>query len=483
MIRRRRAIYSGEVTRDTVQNKNQPMKHLLETTAARAIRYLDDIQDRAVSPTAEAVAQLAQFDEPIPGGPGDPEETIEMLDAFGSPATMGMAGPRFFGFVIGGSLPAALAANWLAGAWDQNSALYQVTPATATLEQVALRWLLDLLRLPAESAGAFVTGATVANFTALAAARGAVLKRVGWNVEADGLFGAPPISVVIGEEAHPTLLKSLGMLGLGRQRVVRVPVDGQGRMRAEALPPIEGPTIVCTQAGNVNTGAFDPVGDICRAAHDAGAWVHVDGAFGLWAAASPALSHLTEGIERADSWATDAHKWLNVPYDSGIAFVRDADALRSAMAITAEYLPTETPFRNPADFTPELSRRGRGVEVWAALRQLGRSGIDDLVRRCCGHAQRFAEGLRAAGYEILNDVVLNQVVVSFGDEAATQRVIEAIQRDGTCWCGATQWQGRSAMRISISSWATSTSDVEQSLQSIIGLAREHVNTSKSDILA
>lgn len=457
------------------------MMHLLQATAARAIQYLGSLDDRRVAPTPEAIARLRHFDEQLPAGSRDPREILEMLDEIGSPATMGMAGPRFFGFVIGGSLPAALAANWLATTWDQNTALHEVTPATATLEAVALRWLLDLLRLPAECAGAFVTGGTVANFTALAAARGAVLKRVGWNVEADGLFGAPPITVLVGEEVHPTLLKSLGLLGLGRQRVVRVAADGQGRMRADAIPSIEGPTIVCTQAGNVNSGAFDPIEDICHRAHESGAWVHVDGAFGLWAAAAPPRASLVAGVERADSWATDAHKWLNVPYDSGIAFVRDANALRAAMAITAEYLPTETPFRNPSDYTPELSRRSRGVEIWAALRQLGRAGLSDLVERCCQHAQRFADGLGGAGYEILNDVVLNQVLVSFGNADATRRVIQAIQKDGTCWCGGTEWQGRTAMRISVSSWATTTADVDRSLETMIRLAREHIGPAPSHV--
>jgi glutamate/tyrosine decarboxylase-like PLP-dependent enzyme len=349
-----------------------------------------------------------------------------------------------------------------------------VTPAKAMLEQVALGWLLDVLDLPRDCTGAFVTGATVANFTALAAARSAVLKREGWNVEADGLFGAPPITVVIGEEAHPTLIKALGLLGLGRQRVTRVPVDGQGRMRADALPEIDGPTIICTQAGNVNTGALDPVGVICERAHAAGAWVHVDGAFGLWARTAPQRVHLAAGVERADSWATDAHKWLNVPYDSGVAFVRDAEALRAAMAVTAEYLPTASAYRNPSDYTPELSRRARGVEVWAALRQLGRSGVADLVERCCRHASRFGEGLSVVGYEILNEVVLNQVLVSFGDAETTRRVISAIQADGTCWCGGTEWQGRTAMRISVSSWATTEEDVERSLEAMIRVARECV---------
>jgi glutamate/tyrosine decarboxylase-like PLP-dependent enzyme len=385
---------------------------------------------------------------------------------------MGMAGPRFFGFVIGGSLPVTLAANWLAGAWDQNTALAHVSPATAAIEQVALRWLLDMFGLPADCAGAFVSGATVANFTALAAARNSVLRRAGWNVEADGLFGAPPVTVVVSAEAHPTLFKSLGMLGLGRNRVVRVAVDDQGRMRADALPDLAGPAIVCMQAGNINTGAFDPFEPICAWAHDAGAWVHVDGAFGLWAAATPSLVHLAAGMARADSWATDGHKWLNVPYDSGLAFVRDEAALRGAMAITAEYLPTVSSQRNPSDYTPELSRRARGVEVWAALRSLGRSGVAALIERCCRHARRFAEGLQTAGYEVLNEVVLNQVLVSFGSAEVTQQVIQGIQAEGTCWAGVTVWQGRTAMRISVSSWATTEEDVERSLKAMLGVAAQ-----------
>lgn len=446
--------------------------NLLETTSGRAIRYLDGLAARSVAPLPDDVARVGEFDQPLPDGPDDPARVLELLDNVGSPATMAMAGPRFFGFVIGGALPVTVAASWLATAWDQNSALHHVTPATATLERVALRWLLELFGLPADAGGSFVTGATVANFTALAAARHVVLSQVGWNVEADGLFGAPPITVVVGAEAHPTLLKSLGLLGLGRERVARVPVDDQGRMRADALPRLDGPAIICAQAGNINTGAFDPLADICQSARDAGAWVHVDGAFGLWAAAAPSLRARVAGIDLADSWATDAHKWLNVPYDSGIAFVRDAGALRAAMAITADYLPTVGEDRNPADYTPELSRRARGLEVWAALRQLGRSGVADLVERCCRHARRFAEGLGDAGFEVLNDVVLNQVVVSFGDRDRTLRVIAAIQRDGTCWCGSTQWQGRTAMRISVSSWATTAEDVERSLEAMIRIARD-----------
>jgi glutamate/tyrosine decarboxylase-like PLP-dependent enzyme len=447
------------------------VEQLLENAALRSARYLSEIQERAVAASPEAVARLAALREPLPAGPSDPADVLALLDEVGSPATMAMAGPRFFGFVIGGSLPAALAANWLAAAWDQNAAFDSVTPAVSTLEAVALEWLTDVLGLPEGTAGGFVTGATMANFSALVAARHSVLAAQGWDVEADGLFGAPPITVVIGEEAHPTLIKALGLVGFGRNRLVRVPVDGQGRMRAEALPPLTAATIVCAQAGNVNTGAFDPLTEIAGRTREAGAWLHVDSAFGMWAAAAPGRAHLLAGSELADSWATDAHKWLNVPYDSGIAFVRDADALRAGMAVTAEYLPAPSGVRNPADFTPELSRRARGVEVWAALRSLGRSGLEELVERMCRHAERFAEGLAAAGYEILNDVVLNQVLVSFGEPAETERVIAAVQVDGTCWCGGTVWQGRTAMRISVSSWATTDDDVERSLGAMLQAAQ------------
>ena len=449
-------------------NENN-MKELLNEAAARGIRYLENLQERSVAPTTEAMEGLNRFFEPLPANPTDPQAVLAMLDELGSPGAMGMAGPRFYGFVIGGSLPAALAANWLAGAWDQNVGLAAASPVGATLEEVALGWLLDVLGLPAECAAGYVTGATMANFTALAAARHVVLERAGWDVEADGLFGAPPVTVIVGEEAHPTLFKSLGMLGLGRNRVVKVPVDDQGRMLAEKLPLISGPTIICVQAGNVNTGAFDPIAEICQQAHSAGAWVHVDGAFGLWAAVVPGRAHLVAGIEQADSWATDAHKWLNVPYDSGLAFCRDRKALRAAMSITAAYLP-EGERREPSNFTPELSRRARGVEVWAAMRSLGREGLAEMVERNCRAATRFAEGLKAAGYEILNEVTLNQVLVKFGDAETTRRVIKAIQDEGTCWAGVTVWQGHTAMRISVSSWATTPADVERSLEAMVRVA-------------
>ncbi len=455
------------------------MRNLLTQTAQRAISYLESLPERRVAPSNEAVKNLAALRIPMPEESTDPEVVLKQLDELGSPATMAMAGPRFFGFVIGGALPATVAANWLAAAWDQNSGLYNTTPVTAELEQIALNWLLEVLSLPRESGGAFVTGATVANFTGLAAARHAVLERAGWNVEADGLFGAPPITVVTSAEAHPTVYKSLGMLGLGRNRVLKVPVDDQGRLRVDDLPRIEGPTIICAQAGNVNTGSFDPIEAICERAHSQGAWVHVDGAFGLWSRASRKYEHLAKGLEAADSWATDAHKWLNVPYDSGVTFVRDADSLRAALAITAEYLPTQTEHRNPSDFTPELSRRGRGIEVWAALLSLGRKGLSDLIERNCRHARRFAEGFQAAGYEVLNEVVLNQVLVSFGEPEVTNRIIAEIQEDGTCWCGGTGWQGKTAMRISVSSWATTDSDVERSLEAMLRIAARRSTVGKN----
>jgi glutamate/tyrosine decarboxylase-like PLP-dependent enzyme len=455
-----------------MQNDTTPAYAILDEAATRARRYLESLDDRAVRPEPAAIAALSRLDEPMPQSGRPAKEVLALLDEVVSPATMAMAGPRFFGFVIGGALPVTVASNWLATAWDQNAALQVATPGVSAVEQVALHWLLDVLGLPAQSAGAFVTGATVANFTALAAARHRVLANAGWDVEEEGLAGAPTVTVIVGEEAHPTLLKSLTLLGFGRATVKRIPVDRQGRLRAELLPPVSGPTILCTQAGNLNTGAFDPIGEICDRVHGTGAWVHVDGAFGLWARATPRLAPQVVGLEKADSWATDAHKWLNVPYDSGLAFVRDAAALRAAMSITAAYLPSDSGKRSPSDYTPELSRRARGVDVWAALRHLGRDGVVEMIERDCRHARRFAEGLRAAGFDILNEVQLNQVLVSFGTPEMTQQVITRVQHDGSCWCGATVWQGQTAMRISVCSWATNDEDVELSLIAILRAASE-----------
>jgi glutamate/tyrosine decarboxylase-like PLP-dependent enzyme len=444
---------------------------LFSDVAARASRYVHHLTERKVVPSREAVEALQRLGGPLPDGPSSPEAVLELLDRVGSPATMATIGGRFFGLVVGGATPASVAASWMVSAWDQNAALRVLSPAAAAFEDIALQWSRDILGLPSECGGAIVTGATMANFTALAAARHALLARAGWNVEQDGLFGAPPLTVVVGDEVHVTVLKALSMLGLGRARVRRVQVDAQGRMRVDRLPDLDKATIVCIQAGNVNTGAFDPAADICARAREAGAWTHVDGAFGLWAHASPRFAHLTSGFAAADSWATDSHKWPNANYDCGLVYVRDADSLRAAMTVSAAYA-TPAAEREPWHHNPEMSRRARGVELWATLRGYGRDGLASVIERTCDHAAAFARGLQAAGFEVLNDVVINQVLVSFGPPEVTRAVIARLQEEGTCWCGGTQWQGRTAMRISVSSWATTSEDVEVSLAAMRRAAKE-----------
>jgi glutamate/tyrosine decarboxylase-like PLP-dependent enzyme len=447
--------------------QNIPLDALLADAAGRAAAYLGGLDSRPVAASPEAIERLtAALATDLPDAPTEPSEVLAFLDDLASPATVASAGGRYFGFVTGGALPATLAAQVLAAAWDQNSFSFTSSPAIACLEAAALTWVKQSLGLHAGAEGALVTGATLANFTCLAAARNRVLAQQGWDADRDGLFGAPPVTVVVGEEAHSTLFKVLSMLGLGRERVVRVPADDQGRLRADALPQVAGPVILCLQAGNVNSGAFDPAEAAIAWARETGAWVHVDGASGLWALAAPELEHLAAGFRAADSWATDAHKWLNVPYDCGLALVRDPEALGRAMSLTAAYLPA-TGRREAFGLTPDSSRRARAVEVWAALKSLGRSGLAEMIGRNCRQARRLAEGLRAGGVEILNEVVLNQVVAAFGDDARTQRVISAVQADGTCWCGGTNWNGRAAMRISVSSWATTDDDIEQSLAAIL----------------
>jgi len=451
-----------------------PVKNLLPEAARRAEVYLSNVNRRRVAATLEEVARLEHLAQPLPDEPTDPREVLALLDDYGSPATVASSGGRYFGFVTGGTLPASLAANWLAAAWDQNCAFRVMSPAASRLEEIASDWLRDIFGLPAQSGCGFVTGATMANFGGLTAARHALLARAGWNVEEHGLFGAPEVKVIVGAEVHISLLKALSLVGFGKARVTPVPADDQGRMRADHLPAFDDRTVICIQAGNVNSGAFDPAAEICARAHEKGAWVHVDGAFGLWAAATPAHRHLAAGVAEADSLATDCHKWLNVPYDCGLTFVRDASHLRNAMTFNAAYLQT-TGGREPSYFTPESSRRARGVEVWAALRSLGRKGLAEMIERNCRQAACFAEGLRSAGFRILNDVVLNQVLVSFGTNIQTQRVIDEVQKDGTCWCGGTQWHGQTAMRISVSSWATTDDDVRQSLEAMVRIAKRVVN--------
>ena len=449
---------------------------LISQAARYASAYIAAAHTRAVAPSAEAVAGLAALCGGLPNDPTSPEAVLDLLHTYGSPATVANSGGRYFGFVNGGMVPAALGAAMLVNTWDQNAAFQIQSPTAAQLEATALGWVAELFGLPAGTGGAVVTGATMANFCGLAAARHAILECAGWDVEQDGLFGAPPITVVVGDEVHSSLVKALGMLGLGRRRVIRVPVDRQGRMRLDAVPHLDERTILCLQAGNVNTGAFDPASAICPMAREAGAWIHVDGAFGLWAATSERLRSLTAGFELADSWATDGHKWPNVGYDCGVALVRQPEALKAAMSIQAAYLAQgdQGAPREPSHYNPELSRRARGVELWAALRSLGRAGMAEIVERTSSHARRFAEGLRAAGCEILNDVVINQVLVSFGPAETTLAVVERLQQDGTCWCGSTVWQGRTAMRISVSSWATTDADVEASLAAMLLAARKEL---------
>jgi glutamate/tyrosine decarboxylase-like PLP-dependent enzyme len=443
----------------------------------RALAHLTGLPSRPVGAEASIAQLRATLGVPLPDGPGDPREVIAALADAAEPGLVATASGRFFGFVIGGSTPAALAADWLTATWDQNAGLYATSPAASVVEEVAAAWLIDLLGLPGGASVGFVTGAQMANLTGLAAARHAVLREVGWDVEAQGLIGAPAIRVVANAERHGTIDRALRFLGIGTAAIVPVEVDGQGRMAAGSLRAALGgrrePTIVCAQVGNINTGAIDPVGELCSVAHEVGAWVHVDGAFGLWASASPRLRPLLAGVEQADSWATDAHKWLNVPYDSGLAFCAHPDAHRAAMGTRASYLiHAGGEERDPLDYNPEFSRRARGFSVYAGIRALGRSGVAELVDRCCDAARMFAERLSIHdGVEVLNEVVLNQVLVRFhapdgDDDELTRRVVEQVQRDGTCFMTGTTWRGHAAMRISVSNWSTDESDVDRSVEAI-----------------
>ncbi|MDX6438804.1 MAG: hypothetical protein QOF45_1387 [Gaiellaceae bacterium] len=449
------------------------MKELLGLTADYAAQFLGTLDDRPVRAEASVEELVEALGGPLPEeGTADAQLLAELI-AGAEPGVVGTQTGRYFGFVIGSALPASVAADWLATLWDQNGFSVVTSPAAAAVEEVAAEWLTELLGLPEGVSSGFVTGAQGANTTALAAARQHVLAHAGWDVARDGLNGAPRIRVLVGGERHVTVDRSLRLLGLGTAALEIVAADGQGRMRADALSDAlrdaAGPTIVCAQAGNVNTGAFDPLGEIADACETAGAWLHVDGAFGLWAAASPRLRHLVDGVERADSWATDAHKWLNVPYDSGVVFCRHPDAQAEAMAVSASYLQRGGG-RSPSDWVPESSRRARGFAVWAALRALGSNGVADLVDRCCDHARAFADELGShEGVEILNEIVLNQVLVRFGDDDdKTRGVVRRVQADGTCWLGATDWQGKAAMRISVSSFRTTAADVERSAAAILG---------------
>ena len=451
----------------------------LRAAARHAETFLASLPTRPVRATADAARLRAALGGALPDAGVAPERVIDDLVRGADPGLIATAGPRFFGFVIGGSLPAALAADWLTSSWDQNAGLYAASPAASVVEEVAAGWLLDLFGLPPDCGVGFVTGCQMANFTCLAAARHAVLRRAGWNVEERGLQGAPRVHVVVSDEAHSTVPMALRLLGLGAETAVRIPADAQGRLRADALPAAlaacDGPTIVCAQVGNVNSGACDAMPDVVAAARAHGAWVHVDGAFGLWARTAERRRALVQGVEGADSWATDAHKWLNVPYDNGVAIVREAAALHAAMAVGGEYLIKGAgEVRDQLDWVPEFSRRARGFTVYAALRSLGRRGVAELIEGSCTLARRMADGLAAApGVAVLNDVVLNQVLVRFtppggGDaDAFTREVVNRVQADGTCWLSGSTWHGRSVMRVSVSGWATTAADADRSVAAIL----------------
>jgi glutamate/tyrosine decarboxylase-like PLP-dependent enzyme len=447
----------------------------MRRAAELGLDYLTSLADRHVGPRADAAALRERLGGPLPEAGTDPTEVIERLSEAAAPGLVASAGPRYFGFVVGGALPAAAAADWLVTAWAQNAALHALSPAAAIAEQVAGQWMLELLDLPRDASFGLPTGAGLGNAVGLAAGRHAVLAGADWDVEARGLYGAPEVRVVIGEDAHATVLTALQYLGLGRDRVTRIPTDAQGRMRAAeaqaAIARNDGALLVIAQAGNVNSGAFDPVAELADAvAAHPNAWLHVDGAFGLWAAVSPSLRHLVAGVDRADSWSTDAHKWLNVGYDCGFVAVRDREAHRAAMAATAAYLMPSAEREN-WEWVLDSSRRARGFTLYAAIRSLGREGVQALVERCCALAGRIADRLREAdGVEVLNDVVLNQVLVRFGDDARTRAVIAAVQDEGTAWMGVTVWHGVAAMRISVSNWSTTKEDADRTADAIMRCA-------------
>jgi glutamate/tyrosine decarboxylase-like PLP-dependent enzyme len=447
---------------------------VLDLARDRAASFLRDLPSRHAGAQSTRDELLGALKVPLTDDGEDPASVLDALAEGVEGGLIACAGPRYFGFVIGGSLPVALAADWLTSAWDQNAGIYKTSPAASVVEDICREWLLELFDLPRTASVGFVTGGQMANFTALAAARHGVLRRVGWNVEENGLAGAPPVHLVVSAAAHITIHSSMRMLGFGTRALVKVDADEQGRMRAdslrETLRKLDGPVIVCAQAGNVNSGAVDPLREIAAITHERDGWLHVDGAFGLWGRATPSKRALLDGCELADSWANDAHKWLNVPYDSGIVIVRDSASHRASMTVSAEYLEqTSGVERDNFDWVPEFSRRARGFPIYAAIRALGRRGIAALIDGCCDRARQFAELLsQDARVAILNDVVLNQVLVRFGDsDELTREVIARVQREGTCWLAGTTWQDKAAMRISVSNWSTTAEDVEKSVSAIL----------------
>ena len=455
---------------------------ILNSVKDYALQYLNGLGERRVYPDITSLADLEKFSVSLPESNTEAEKILELLNSAGSANTVATNGGRYFGFVFGGTIPASLAANWLASAWDQNAVFKVSSPIAAHIEKITTGWILDLLHLPSQCAVGFVTGTTMANFCGAIAARYQLCRRLGWDIKSRGMNNAPPIRVIAGEEVHASMQRAFILAGFGLDEIIKVPTDDQGRIIAEKIPDLDASTLLCLQAGNVNTGAIDPVKEICLKAKAKGAWVHIDGAFGLWARVSPKKSQLAEGCELADSWAIDLHKWLNVPYDSGLVICREPQVLQNALSVSAAYLPDSVepePYFN----TPEMSRRARAIDTWAAIYSMGRSGVVDLVERCCFLAELFATKLEHAGFKILNEVALNQVLVSFGpdsyrDAELTNRIIKKIQDDGTCWCGGTIWKGITAMRISVSSWMTTREDIEISAAAIIRIANEEIKANK-----
>jgi glutamate/tyrosine decarboxylase-like PLP-dependent enzyme len=454
-------------------------KEIFELARRYAYDYMDNVSERNVYPTEDALQSLSLLRETMPEKPGNPTEILNLLHTVGSPATLTQTGGRYFGFVCGGSIPAALAAKWLNDVWDQNAALYVMSPVVSELESICESWISCLLGLPENTAAGFVSGTSTALLCSLVAARNDLLKRMDWDVSSKGLFGAPEIRVIVSEQAHASVFKALAFVGLGRDRAIIVPADDQGRIIPEKVPKLDNKTLLILQAGNVNSGSFDPFDIICNAAMDTGAWIHVDGAFGLWAAACRSRSQLTKGMEKADSWSVDAHKTLNAPYDCGIVLCRHREALASAMQATGSYI-TYSEHRDGMLYTPEMSRRARAVELWATLKALGREGIDLLVEGLCQRAEQFAKGLRAQGFRILNDVVFNQILVACETPDLTRLTLEAVQSSGECWCGGSTWNREPVIRISVCSWATTAADVECSIEAFVE-ARTVASGKKHDL--
>ena len=453
----------------SIQNsllQQQKDRAVFTQAQTHAFEYMDTVLERNVYPTQSALSDLSNFDEALPGQPANPTELLQMLHKYGSPATVASTGGRYFGMVVGSSYPTVMAVKWLTTVWDQLSALYVTSPISSKLESICEQWLVDLFGLPTETVAGFVSGTSMATMCGLAAARFELLKRAGWDVINKGLFNAPEIRVVLGSEAHSTVYKALALLGLGKERIEIVPVDEHGRMRPDSLPELDSNTLLILQAGNVNSGGFDPFDKICHIANKAGAWVHIDGAFGLWAAASKSKQHFTRAIEKADSWSVDGHKTLNTPYDCGIILCKHRDALVSAMQATGAYI-LYGDHRDCMLYTPEMSSRNRAIELWATLKTLGRTGIEELVDMLCERAKQFAQEIEQAGFKVLNEIHFNQVVVACESAEETENLLTIIQQSGECWCGAGNWHNTPVIRVSVCSWTTTAEDITRTVKSFV----------------